>query len=110
MLHVQTIIEAFANNDYSSAKAPNDNHSYYTNFVRFLFATGCRPEDARARTISLSNFPRCMGLNLSSWPSIVNLMAMEPLLSMGLIFGPLFFWPFFGLLFCSFDCILLNSY
>lgn len=45
---IEVIINAFRENAYSSPKAPDDNHSYYTNFVRFLFATGCRSEDARA--------------------------------------------------------------
>lgn len=49
-MEVETIINAFRTNAFSSPKAPKDNHSYYTNFVRFLFATGCRPEDARAVT------------------------------------------------------------
>jgi integrase len=41
------IIRTFENNIYSSPTAPVP-HSYYTNYVKFLFMTGCRPEEAIA--------------------------------------------------------------
>jgi integrase len=41
------IIEAFEQNTYSSKFAPVP-HSYYVSYVRFLFMTGCRPEEAIA--------------------------------------------------------------
>ncbi|NJM66377.1 MAG: DUF3596 domain-containing protein [Acaryochloris sp. RU_4_1] len=41
------IIEAFEQNTYSSKFAPVP-HSYYVSYVRFLFMTGCRSEEAIA--------------------------------------------------------------
>lgn len=41
------IISAFENDTYSSKFAPVK-HSYYAGYVKFLFFTGCRPEDAIA--------------------------------------------------------------
>jgi integrase len=41
------IIEAFANNSYCSKYAPVS-HSFYLPYVKFLFLTGCRPEEAVA--------------------------------------------------------------
>ena len=41
------IIQAFENNTYSSKYAPVC-HSYYASYVKFLFLTGCRPEEAIA--------------------------------------------------------------
>lgn len=41
------IIKAFENNTYSSKFAPVS-HSYYAPYVKFLFLTGCRPEEAIA--------------------------------------------------------------
>jgi integrase len=41
------IIEAFEKNTYSSKFSPAP-HSYYAPYVRFLFMTGCRPEEAIA--------------------------------------------------------------
>ncbi|NEO34645.1 MAG: tyrosine-type recombinase/integrase, partial [Symploca sp. SIO3C6] len=44
---MKSIIEAFATDRYSPKYAPVP-HSYYTAYVRFLLATGCRPEEAVA--------------------------------------------------------------
>ncbi|MDB9376131.1 site-specific integrase [Nodularia sphaerocarpa] len=41
------IIDAFASNKYCPKYSPLP-HSYYTNYVRCLFLTGCRPEEAVA--------------------------------------------------------------
>jgi integrase len=41
------IISAFENNTYSPKFAPT-RHSYYFPYVKFLFMTGCRPEEAAA--------------------------------------------------------------
>lgn len=41
------IINAFENNTYSSKFAPTP-HCYYDPYVKFLFFTGCRPEEAIA--------------------------------------------------------------
>lgn len=41
------IMTAFENNTYSSKFAPVS-HSYYAPYVRFLFMTGARPEEAIA--------------------------------------------------------------
>lgn len=41
------IIQAFENNTYTSSYAPIT-HSYYASFVKFLFMTGARPEEAIA--------------------------------------------------------------
>lgn len=43
----EAIIRAFESNAYCSRYAPLK-HSYYTPYVRFLFLTGCRPEEAIA--------------------------------------------------------------
>lgn len=43
----EVIIQAFENNTYCSRYSPLK-HSYYTPYVRFLFLTGCRPEEAIA--------------------------------------------------------------
>ncbi len=44
---VAAIISAFENNTYSSKYSPVA-HSYYVPYVKFLFYTGCRPEEAIA--------------------------------------------------------------
>lgn len=44
---VAAIISAFENDTYASKFAPIP-HSYYTPYVKFLFHTGCRPEEAIA--------------------------------------------------------------
>lgn len=41
------IIDAFANDIFTPRFSPVQ-HSYYTDFIRFLFATGCRPAEAIA--------------------------------------------------------------
>lgn len=43
----EAIIQAFENNTYCSRYSPLK-HSYYTPYVKFLFLTGCRPEEAIA--------------------------------------------------------------
>jgi integrase len=44
---IAIIIDAFASNKYCPKYSPLA-HSYYTNYVRLLFCTGCRPEEAVA--------------------------------------------------------------
>ncbi len=44
---VPAIIAAFENDTYSSKFSPIS-HSYYASYVKFLFHTGCRPEEAIA--------------------------------------------------------------
>jgi integrase len=44
---MNAIIHAFENDSYSSKQTPVP-HSYYTSYVKFLFSTGCRPEEAIA--------------------------------------------------------------
>ncbi|MEG3438729.1 DUF3596 domain-containing protein [Pannus brasiliensis CCIBt3594] len=44
---VAAIISAFENNTYASKYSPIA-HSYYAPYVKFLFHTGCRPEEAIA--------------------------------------------------------------
>jgi len=44
---VPAIISAFENDTYSSKFSPIP-HSYYASYVKFLFHTGCRPEEAIA--------------------------------------------------------------
>lgn len=44
---VEAIIQAFENNTYSPKYAPIT-HSFYAPYVKFLFHTGCRPEEAIA--------------------------------------------------------------
>jgi integrase len=44
---VAAIVSAFENNTYASKYAPVA-HSYYAPYVKFLFHTGCRPEEAIA--------------------------------------------------------------
>jgi integrase len=44
---IAIIIHAFASNKYCPKYSPLA-HSYYTNYVRLLFCTGCRPEEAVA--------------------------------------------------------------
>ena len=43
----EAIVRAFENNTYCSRYSPLK-HSYYAAYVRFLFLTGCRPEEAIA--------------------------------------------------------------
>jgi len=44
---IAIIIDSFASNKYCPKYSPLA-HSYYTNYVRLLFCTGCRPEEAVA--------------------------------------------------------------
>ncbi|MEH1862216.1 MAG: DUF3596 domain-containing protein [Nostoc sp.] len=44
---INTIIDAFSGNKYCPKYSPLP-HYYYANYVRFLFLTGCRPEEAVA--------------------------------------------------------------
>lgn len=44
---INAIIYALENNLYSQKYSPIP-HSYYANYIKFLFATGCRPEEAIA--------------------------------------------------------------
>ncbi|WP_427162604.1 tyrosine-type recombinase/integrase [Aliinostoc sp. HNIBRCY26] len=44
---INIILDAFRTNKYCAKYSPLP-HSYYTNYVSFLFLTGCRPEEAVA--------------------------------------------------------------